>query len=60
MQILQDLQRSLPLAKIEKARTPVLVLDAFQLSSFLLHQVNGDWCEKDKTFLVAFPEFDIS
>jgi hypothetical protein len=55
-----DLQDPLPLTQVEKAKIPVLVLDAFQQASFLQDEKKTNLPDKDRTFLVAFPGFDIS
>ena len=55
-----DLQDPLPLTQVEKAKIPVLVLDAFLQASFLQDEKKTNFPDKDRTFLVAFPGFNMS
>jgi hypothetical protein len=56
----KKLQDPLPLTQVEKAKIPVLVLDAFQQASFLQHESKAELPDDKRTFLVAFPGFDMS
>jgi hypothetical protein len=56
----KKLQDPLPLTQVEKAKIPVLVLDAFLQASFLQDEKKTNLPDKDRTFLVAFPGFDMS
>ena len=55
----KNTQDPLPLTQVEKEKIPVLVLDAFNHAKFL-HDETKAAPEKDRTFLVAFPGFDMS
>ena len=55
-----DLQDPLPLTQVEKAKIPVLVLDAFVQASFLQDERKTELPADKRTFLVAFPGFNMS
>ena len=55
----KNTQDPLPLTQVEKEKTPVLVLDAFNHAKFLQDETKAT-PEKARTFLVAFPGFNMS
>ena len=56
----KNTQDPLPLTQVEKEKTPVLVLDAFNHAKFLQDETKATPPEKARTFLVAFPGFNMS